>query len=76
MRFTGSFSTRMLGRLGMGGLRGFHEELRRICFEQRTTMREVVIELLAKRIGKPMPKLLDKRKLTLEERFKLEKKSR
>jgi hypothetical protein len=54
----------------------FHEELRRICFEERTTMKDIIIELLAKRLGKPVPKFVDRRRLTLEERRKLEKRGR
>lgn len=46
----------------------FHENLRRFCFDNKTTMKEIVSELLAQRFHWPMPKFVDRRKLTMAQR--------
>ncbi len=53
-----------------------HEAFLRKCFnaKPRTTMKEQVIAFIAEQTGKPMPKLIDRRKLTLAERDKLRRK--
>lgn len=50
-----------------------HEAFLRQCFnaKPRTTMKHRIIEFMAKETGKPMPKMVDRRKLTMKEREKL-----
>lgn len=50
-----------------------HEAFLRKCFnaKPRVTMKQRIIEFVAKETGKPVPKMVDRRKLTREERDKL-----
>lgn len=52
-----------------------HEAFLRKCFnaKPRTTMKARIIEFIADETGRPMPKLIDRRKLTRDEREKLDR---
>lgn len=51
-----------------------HELFLRKCFnaKPRTTMKARLIEFIAKDVGKPVPKFIDRRKLTALEREQLQ----
>lgn len=52
-----------------------HEAFLRKCFDAkpRQTMKQRIIAFVAQETGKPVPKLVDRRKLTREERDKLDR---
>lgn len=50
----------------------FHEKLRVFCFENRTTMKDVVADLLAKNFNWKKPPSVDLRKMTRAQREKFE----
>lgn len=44
--------------------------LKCVTAKPRTTMKNRVIEFIAKEVGKPVPKIVDRRKMTREQRDK------